>query len=157
MREEDPCLCRCVCVCMCVCTCVCTCVCACVYVCAHVYVCMCVYVCACVHACVCVCSDVAYHTLFSPHIQENAEAARRILEDYEKSNPSSSNHKDLHYNFPPGLFNSEVDLEGSQMAYQYLLQGLDRPNDFQQLLVQVEANPMHSQNMFGDINFDIFD
>ena len=91
------------------------------------------------------------------HIQENAEAAHKILEEYEKSNASSSNRKDLHYNFPPGLFSSEVDLEGSQVAYQYLLQGLDNPNDFQQLLVQVEANPMHSQNMFGDINFDIFD
>eukprot|EP00731_Ephydatia_muelleri_P007623 Em0003g1871a len=90
-------------------------------------------------------------------LQENAEAAHKILEEYEKSNASSSNRKDLHYNFPPGLFSSEVDLEGSQVAYQYLLQGLDNPNDFQQLLVQVEANPLHSQNMFGDINFDIFD
>lgn len=82
----------------------------------------------------------------------------KILEEYEKStNPPSGPRKDLHYSFPPGLFSSEVDLEGSQTAYQYLLQGLDSPNDFQQLLVQVEANPMNSQNMFGDINFDIFD
>ena len=82
----------------------------------------------------------------------------RILQEYEKSNaPPTSTRKDHGYNFPPGLFNGEVDLEGSQLAYQYLLQGLDSPNDFQQLLVQVEANPLNAQNVFGDINFDVFD
>ena len=72
---------------------------------------------------------------------------------------SPQQRKDMNYDFPPELFPSEheVDLEGSQQAYQILQQGMERPDMFLDLFVQVEADPFQQQHIFGDIDFDIFD
>ena len=93
----------------------------------------------------------------STTLEENAATAQRFLEEYNRLNTVPPHRKDMNYNFPPGLFSTEVDLEGSQQAYRNLLVDLDRPEEFQRLFDQVEADPFHPQNVFQDIDFDVFD
>ena len=94
----------------------------------------------------------------STTLVENAATAKKILEEYIKMNAVPPHRKDMNYNFPPGLFPSEVDLEGSQRAYENVLRGLDNPDDFQRIFNQIEADPFHQQNIFGDIDLgDVFD
>ncbi len=89
--------------------------------------------------------------------EENAATVQRILEEMQRLNPQTVHRRDLHYGFPDGLFPSEVDLEGSQQAYQHLVHGLDNPNDFLKMFDQVEADPLRQQSLFGELNFDPFD
>lgn len=90
-------------------------------------------------------------------MKQNAEMAQKVLDEYMKNNalvqPQS---KAPSYQFPPGLFQSEVDLEGSAQAYHYHIEGLDS-QDLQQILNQVDADPFKSSNVFGDLDFDFFD
>ena len=90
-------------------------------------------------------------------IEENAATVQRILEDYNKMTAVPPHRKDMNYQFPDGLFSTEVDLEGSQEAYRNILQDLENPADFASLFDQVEADPMRSNNMFKDLNMDTFD
>ena len=64
---------------------------------------------------------------------------------------------DMNYEFPSGLFSSEVNLEGSAEAYHTLLEGLEGTQDLQQLLNQVDADPFKQTNLFGELDFDVFD
>ena len=89
--------------------------------------------------------------------EENQAAVERILGQLQKANEQPQHRKDHNYNFAPGLFPSEVDLEGSQQAYQTLLQGLDDPSDFLRLFDQVEANPLRQPDVFGVLDFERFD
>ena len=89
-------------------------------------------------------------------VEQNAATAQRILEDYLKKNAPPPRRKDTNYPFPPGLFQSEVDLEGSAQAYHYHIEGLDS-NDLQQILNQVDADPFKPNNVFDDLDFDFFD
>lgn len=65
--------------------------------------------------------------------------------------------RDFNYSFPPGLFPAEVDLEGSAQAYHSLIDGLENCSDLQQLLNQVDADPFRSNNIFNELDLDIFD
>ena len=90
--------------------------------------------------------------------EENAATVQRILEEYHRLTAEPPNNKDMNYQFPPDLFTTEVDLEGSQQAYRNLLTELDNPADFGKLFNQVEADPLRPQtSLFQDINLDIFD
>lgn len=90
-------------------------------------------------------------------IKQNAEMAQKILDEYMKKNaPAPPQQKQPSYQFPPGLFQSEVDLEGSAQAYHYHIEGLDT-QELQQILNQVDADPFKSSNVFGDLDFDFFD
>ena len=93
----------------------------------------------------------------STTFEENAATVERILDEYHKANTQPPHRKDHNYNFPQGLFTSEIDLEGSQQAYQNVLHGLDNPEEFLQMFNQIEADPLRPQNIFGDIDFDPFD
>lgn len=90
-------------------------------------------------------------------IEENAAAVQRILEDYNKMHAVPPHRRDMNYQFPQGLFSTEVNLEGSQEAYRHILTELDNPADFASLFNQIEAIPTRPQNVFPDINMDIFD
>ncbi len=90
-------------------------------------------------------------------IEENAAAVQRILEDYNKIHVTPLHRKDMNYNFPEGLFNSEVDLEGSREAYRNILTEFDNPANFTSLFNQVEADPMRLNSIFQDVSMDIFD
>lgn len=90
-------------------------------------------------------------------IEENAAAVQRILEDYNRMHTVPPRKRDMNYHFPEGLFNTEVDLEGSQEAYQHLLTGLDNPADFVKLFNQVEPDLVHPHSIFHDLSMDIFD
>ena len=90
-------------------------------------------------------------------VEENAATVQRILDEYNRMNPEPVHRKDMNYSFPPDLFSSEVNLEGSQQAYQNILTELENPEEFQKLFIQVEADPLRPQNMFHDIDLDIFD
>ena len=96
---------------------------------------------------------------FTPGItvEENAATAQRILDEYNRLNPEPTHRKDMSYNFPTDLFSTEVNLEGSQQAYQNILTELENPEEFQKLFNQVEADPFRPPNMFQDIDLDIFD
>ena len=89
--------------------------------------------------------------------QECAATAQRILDEYVKFNQPPPQRKDYSYGFPPGLFQSEVDLEGSAQAFHNLIDGLDDNHDLQQLLNQVDADPFKPSNIFNDLDFDVFD
>lgn len=102
-------------------------------------------------------SGPVFSTTASTTIEENAATVQRILEEIQKMHPQSVHRKDHNYSFPEGLFSSEVDLEGSQQAYQHLVHGLDNPNDFLKMFDQVEADPLRQQAIFGELNFDPFD
>ena len=90
-------------------------------------------------------------------LEENAATVQRILDEYNSLNPEPTHRKDMNYSFPNDLFSTEVNLEGSQQAYQNILTELDNPEEFQKLFIQVEADPLRPQNMFHDIDLDIFD
>ena len=90
-------------------------------------------------------------------IEENAAAVQRILEDYNKMHTAPPHRRDMNYHFPEGLFSTEVNLEGSQEAYRNILSELDDPADFATLFNQIEAVPTRPQNIFPDVNMDIFD
>ena len=90
-------------------------------------------------------------------VEENAATVQRILDEYNRMNPEPVHRKDMNYSFPTDLFLSEVNLEGSQQAYQNILTELENPDEFQKLFIQVEADPLRPQNMFHDIDLDIFD
>ncbi len=89
-------------------------------------------------------------------VEQNAQLAQRVLDEYMKKNTPSNQKAENAYQFPPGLFPSEVDLEGSAQAYHYHIEGLDN-QELQQILNQVDADPFKSSNVFGDLNFDFFD
>ena len=90
-------------------------------------------------------------------IEENAAAVQRILEDYNKMHTNPPHRKDMKYPFPEGLFNTEVNLEGSQEAYRNIITELENPADFASLFDQIEAIPTRQNNVFPDMNMDIFD
>lgn len=91
-------------------------------------------------------------------IEENAAAVQRILEDYNKMQTNPPPHrKDMKYPFPEGLFNTEVNLEGSQEAYRNMTTELENPADFASLFDQIEAIPTPQNYIFADMNMDIFD
>ena len=90
-------------------------------------------------------------------IEENAAAVQRILENYNKSHAVPAHRRDMNYQFPEGLFNTEVNLEGSQEAYRNIITELDNPGDFASLFDQIEAIPTRQSNMFPDVNMDMFD
>ncbi len=90
-------------------------------------------------------------------IEENAATVQRILEDYNKMHAVPHPRKDMNYKFPEGLFNTEVDLLGSQEAYRNILTEFDNPADFSLLFDQVEADPMRQNTAFQDFSMDIFD
>lgn len=90
-------------------------------------------------------------------IEENAAAVQRILEDYNKMHAAPSHRRDMNYQFPEGLFNTEVNLEGSQEVYRNIISELENPADFASLFDQIEAIPTRQTNMFPDVNMDIFD
>lgn len=93
-------------------------------------------------------------------LQENAEVAHRIVSHFNEVHapPPPGQPKDMNYGFPKGLFNTEVNLKESQPAYQALLHGLDNPQDFHQMFLQVDADPFRtSNNIFGDFDFELFD
>lgn len=90
-------------------------------------------------------------------IEENAAAVQRILEDYNKMHTLPPHRRDMNYPFPEGLFSTDVNLEGSQEAYRNILTELDNPGDFASLFNQIEAIPTRQQNVFPDVNMDIFD
>ena len=89
-------------------------------------------------------------------VEQNAQLAQQILDQYMKNNAPSPHRKEPTYQFPPGLFPSEVDLEGSAQAYHYHIEGLDN-QELQQILNQVDADPFKPSNVFGDLDFDFFD
>ena len=89
-------------------------------------------------------------------VEQNAQLAQRILDEYMKNNAPSPNRKESGYQFPPGLFPTEVDLEGSAQAYHYHIEGLDN-QELQQILNQVDADPFKPSTVFGDLDFDFFD
>jgi aryl hydrocarbon receptor nuclear translocator len=91
-------------------------------------------------------------------VQENALATQKIVDNYLKQVMPPPHRKDMNYEFPPGLFTDEVDLEGSAQAYYNLIEGLENSSDFQQLLNQVDADPFKtSSNVFTELDLDIFD
>ena len=90
-------------------------------------------------------------------LEDNALAAQRILDEYNKLNPVPIHRRDMNYQFPPGLFSTEVDLEGSKSAYENLLMELSDPRDVAMLFSQIEADPRRPQNVFQDLSLDIFD
>ncbi len=96
-------------------------------------------------------------TAASTTFEENAATVQRILEEMQRMNPQPIHRKDHSYNFPQGMFPTEVDLEGSQQAYQHLVHGLDNPSDFLKMFDQIEADPLRQQTIFGDLNFEPFD
>lgn len=49
--------------------------------------------------------------------EDNALRAQQILQEYNQLSAVPRHRKDFSYDFPSGLFSSEVDLEGSQTAY----------------------------------------
>lgn len=105
-------------------------------------------------------ADTGLQALATPAmttIEENAAAVQRILEDYNKMHTAQPHRRDMNYQFPEGLFNTEVNLEGSQEAYRNILTELDNPADFATLFNQIEAIPTRPQNVFPDVNMDIFD
>lgn len=105
-------------------------------------------------------SEAALQPLSTPAmttIEENAAAVQRILEDYNKMHTVPPHRRDMNYQFPEGLFNTEVNLEGSQEAYHNIITELDNPADFASLFDQIEAIPTRQNNMFPDVNMDIFD
>lgn len=89
-------------------------------------------------------------------LEENAATAQRFLEEYQRMNVTPPLRKDMNYEFPSGLFTTEVDLAGSQLAYRNLLLDLDNPEDFEQLFEQIEADPFRAQNIFEDIDLECF-
>ena len=109
----------------------------------------------------CACKYVYVITVLSTDavttIEENAATVQRILEDYNRMHTAPQLRKDMNYKFPEGLFNTEVDLLGSQQAYQNILTEFDNPADFTMLFDQVEADPLRPSNMFQDLSMDIFD
>lgn len=90
-------------------------------------------------------------------VQENAITAQKIVDKYLKMTAPPVHRKDMNYGFPPGLFPSEVDLEGSAQAYHSLIDGLENCTDIQQLLNQVDADPFRSTSIFSELDLDIFD
>lgn len=103
-------------------------------------------------------SDAALQPLSTPAmttIEENAAAVQRILEDYNKMHTAPPHRRDMNYQVPEGLLNTE--LEGSQQAYRNIITELDNPADFASLFDQIEAIPTRQNNMFPDVNMDIFD
>uniref|UniRef100_A0A1X7TVM0 Uncharacterized protein n=1 Tax=Amphimedon queenslandica TaxID=400682 RepID=A0A1X7TVM0_AMPQE len=89
-------------------------------------------------------------------VQENAVTAQRLVDNYLKMITPTPHRKDFNYGFPPGLFPAEVDLEGSAQAYHSLIDGLENCSDLQQLLNQVDADPVRSNNIFNELDLDIF-
>ena len=89
-------------------------------------------------------------------VEQNAQLAQQILDEYMKKNAPPAHQKESNYQFPPGLFPSEVDLEGSAQAYHYHIEGLDN-QELQQILSQVDADPFKPNNVFGDLDLDFFD
>lgn len=109
---------------------------------------------------VCVAPDSAVQVRSTPAmttIEENAATVQRILEDYNKIHSRPIHRRDMNYPFPEGLFNTEVNLEDSQGAYRNIMTEFDNPADFTALFDQIEADPLRPNNMFQDINMDIFD
>ena len=90
-------------------------------------------------------------------VQENALTAQKLVDNYLKMTTPTPHRKDFNYGFPPGLFPAEVDLEGSAQAYHSLIDGLENCSDLQQLLNQVDADPFRSNNIFNELDLDIFD
>lgn len=90
-------------------------------------------------------------------VQENALTAQKLVNDYLKMTTPAPHRRDFNYSFPPGLFPAEVDLEGSAQAYHSLIDGLENCSDLQQLLNQVDADPFRSNNIFNELDLDIFD
>ena len=90
-------------------------------------------------------------------IEDNALAAQKILDEYHRVTAPPQRKKDMNYSFPPGLFTTEVDLEGSELAFRNLLEGLETDQDLQDLLNQIDADPFKQSNIFSDLDFDIFD
>ena len=90
-------------------------------------------------------------------IEDNALAAQKILDEYNRVTAPPPRKKDMNYSFPPGLFTAEVDLEGSELAFRNLLEGLETDQDLQDLLNQIDADPFKPSNVFSDLDFDIFD
>ena len=102
--------------------------------------------------------NLPFRTIFAGiTVEENAANAQRILDEYNRMNPEPTHRKDMNYTFPSDLFSTEVNLEGSQQAYQNILTELENPEEFQKLFNQVEADPFRPPNMFQDIDLDIFD
>ena len=62
-------------------------------------------------------SGVVLTTPAQTTFEENAVRAQQILQEYTQLNAVPRHRKDFNYDFPSGLFSSEVDLEGSQTAY----------------------------------------
>lgn len=90
-------------------------------------------------------------------VQENAVTAQKIVDSYLKMTTPPVHRRDMNYGFPPGLFQSDVDLEGSAQAYHSLIEGLENCSDIQQLLNQVDADPFRSTSIFSELDLDIFD
>ena len=90
-------------------------------------------------------------------VSENRARAHQILDEYNRLTAPTPQRVDMNYEFPEGLFTTEVNLAGSAEAYQTLLGGLEPSNDLQQFLNQVEADPFKQTNLFGDLDFDVFD
>jgi len=88
-------------------------------------------------------------------IEENAATAQHILDEYNRLHTAPPVNKDMNFNFPPGLFNGEVNLKGSEYPYRHLLQDLEHPEEFTELFKQVPANPLKLPNAFQDL--DLFD
>ena len=82
---------------------------------------------------------------------------QEIVDNYLRLTMPPPHRRDFNYSFPPGLFTSEVDLEGSAQAYRHLIDGLENSSDLQQLLNQVDADPFKSTNIFNELDLDIFD
>jgi PAS domain S-box-containing protein len=87
-------------------------------------------------------------------LEENAAKAQQMLVEFQQQVAQPQRRKDMNIEFPPGLFPSEqeIDLEGSQQAYQILQAGLDDPSQFMNLFTQLEADPFRQQHMLGDID-----
>ncbi|CAI7992052.1 Aryl hydrocarbon receptor nuclear translocator homolog [Geodia barretti] len=87
-------------------------------------------------------------------LEENAVKAQQMLVEYQQQVAQPQRRKDMNMVFPPGLFppEKEIDLEGSQQAYQILQAGLDDPSQFMNLFTQLEADPFRQQHMLGDID-----
>ena len=64
----------------------------------------------------------------------------KFLDEYNRLISPTPQRVDMNYEFPEGLFTTEVNLAGSAEAYQTLLGGLEPSNNLQQFLSQVEAN-----------------
>lgn len=102
-------------------------------------------------------SSVVISIPTSTTIEDNAVAAQKILDDYNKMTAPPPKKKDMNYSFPPGLFTTEVDLEGSELAFRNLLEGLETDQDLQDLLNKIDADPFKQSDIFSDLDFDIFD